>query len=145
MRLIFLAAATAQVVACLHAQPALPPVVAECHRLAAARADPYNSEGMAKHKQDLLATCEQAIALDSDGADTQAALGRAYSSNRRQEDAVKLYRAAAAQDHPKAWLELYERHRSWERGEPGRPQLVDRAEAERALRRPPSWASPTPS
>jgi len=32
-------------------------------------------------------------------------------------------------------LQLYERHRSWERGKLGRPQLVDRAEAERSLRR----------
>ncbi|MGB9367616.1 MAG: hypothetical protein WCE79_16535 [Xanthobacteraceae bacterium] len=138
MRLILavLVVATALgVISLAPAQPAVPPIVAECHRLAAARADPYDSEGMAKHKQDLLSACEQAIALDPDGADTQAALGRAYSSTGRQEDAVKLYRAAAAQDHPKAWLELYERHRSWERGKLGRPQLVNRAEAERALRR----------
>ena len=53
----------------------------------------------------------------------------------RYEDAVKLFRAAAAQDNAKAWLELYERHRSWDRGRLGRPQLVDRAEAERALRK----------
>ena len=117
-----------------YAQPALPPVVAECHRLAAMRADPWDSEGMAKFKRDLLGSCEQAIALDPDGADTQAALGRAYGAA-RYEDAVKLFRAAAAQNHAKAWLELYERHRSWDRGKLGKPQLVDRAEAERALRR----------
>ncbi len=117
------------------AQPTVPAIVAECHRLGAARADPWDSEGIAKFRRDLLSVCEQAIALDPDGANTQAATGRAYSSNGRYEDAVKLYRAAAAQEHAKAWLELYERHRSWDRGRLGRPQLVDRAEAERALRR----------
>jgi TPR repeat protein len=130
-----LAVATAPFALPAHTQPALPPIVAECHRLADARADPYDFEGMRKHKQDLLAACEQAIAIDPDGANTQAALGRAYNSNGRDRDAVRHFRAAAAQDHPKAWLELYERHRSWERGKLGRPQLVDRAEAERALRR----------
>ncbi len=118
-----------------YAQAALPPVVAECHRLGAARADPWDSEGMAKFKQDLLSACEQAIVVDPDGANTQLALARAYSPTSRDKDVVRLLRAAAAQDHPKAWLELYERHRSWERGKLGRPQLVDRAEAERALRR----------
>lgn len=117
------------------AQSTVPPIVAECHRLAATRGDPWDSEGMRKHKQDLLSACEQAIAIDPDGANTQAAAGRAYSSNGRDRDAVTLFRAAAAQDHPGAWLELYERHRSWERGKLGRPQLVTRAEAERALRR----------
>ena len=90
---------------------------------------------MEKYKQDFLSACEQAIVVDPDGADTQLALGRAYSPTRQDKESVRLYRAAAAQDHPKAWLELYERHRSWERGKLGRPQLVDRAEAERALRR----------
>ena len=35
---------------------------------------------MAKFKRDLLSACEQAIAIDPDGADTQAALGRAYGA-----------------------------------------------------------------
>lgn len=136
MRRIFAISLLLAVAPCAaQAQPSLPPVVAECHRHADERVSAWDSELMAKHKRDLLAACEQAIALDPGGANTQLATARAYSSNGRQDDAVKLWRAAAAQDHPKAWLELYERHRSWDRGKLGRPQLVTRAEAERALRR----------
>lgn len=137
MRLIFavLVVAAASFAPSAHAQPALPPIVTECHRHAAARVSAWDSEAMSRHKRDLLVACDQAIAIDPNGADTQAAAGRAYSANGRDSDAVRLFRAAAAQDHPKAWLELYWRHRSFDRGKLGRPQLVDRAEAERGLRR----------
>ena len=40
----------------------VPPIVAECHRLADTRVDPCDSEAMEKYKQDFLSACEQAIA-----------------------------------------------------------------------------------
>jgi TPR repeat protein len=127
-----LAVAMAPAVAPAHAQPALLPIVAECHRLSETRVSAWDSQAMEKYKQDFLSACQQAIAVDPDSADTQLALGRATGQDK---DSVRLYRAAAAQDHPKAWLELYERHRSWDRGNLNKQQLVSRAEAERALRR----------
>lgn len=137
MRLIFavLAATTASSATPAHAQSVLPPIVAECHRLAATRVDPYDTKAMEKYRQDFLSACEQAIAVEPDGADTQVALGRALSPTSRDKDSVRLYRAAAAQGHPGALLELYERHRSWDRGNLNKQQLVSRAEAERALRK----------
>ena len=146
MRLTFpiLAVATA-LVPSVHAQPALPPIVAECHRLADTRVEPWDSQAMEKYKQDFLSACEQAIVVDPDGADTQLALGRAYSPTRQDKESVRLYRAAAAQDHAKACLSSTSgtgrgsaanwAGRNWSTA----PRLSERCAG------PPSWASPTPS
>lgn len=48
-------------------------------------------------------------------------------------DALRLLREAAAQGSAEANYEIYEHHKSWDRGDLGKPQLVTRAEAAAAL------------
>ena len=46
---------------------------------------------------------------------------------------LAILREAAAQGAPEAWYWIYESHKSWDHGDYGRPPLVTRAEADRAL------------
>ena len=50
-------------------------------------------------------------------------------------ESIALLREAAAQGDAEANYEIYEHHKSWERGDLDRTQLVTRAEADRALRK----------
>ena len=50
-------------------------------------------------------------------------------------EALRLWREAAAQGSAEAYYEIYEHHKSWDRGHPERPQSVTRAEAAEALRK----------
>ena len=50
-------------------------------------------------------------------------------------EAIRLWREAAAQGSAEAYYEIYEHHKSWDRGHPERPQSVSRAEAADALRK----------
>ena len=46
-----------------------------------------------------------------------------------------MLREAAAQGDAEAYYEIYEHHKSWERGDLDKTQLVTRAEADQALHR----------
>jgi TPR repeat protein len=50
-------------------------------------------------------------------------------------EAIKLWREAAAQGSAEAYHQIYEYHRSWDRGDLDKVQLVTRAEAAEALRK----------
>ena len=110
-------------------------VARDCERTADAKVDISDQRAFQKYQKDWLEICERAIAIDGGNPRVQVALARAYSSTGRQEAAVKLYRAAAAQDNAEAWHSLYERYKSYERGDVNKPQLVTRAEAEQGLRK----------
>jgi TPR repeat protein len=53
----------------------------------------------------------------------------------QKEEAIRLWREAAAQGSAEACYQIYAHHRSWDRGHPERPQSVTRAEAADALRK----------
>ena len=51
----------------------------------------------------------------------------------RKTEAITMLREAAAQGNADAYFQIYEHHRSWDRGDLDKVQLVTRAEAARAL------------
>ena len=53
-------------------------------------------------------------------------------------EAIALLREAAAQGDAEAYYEIYEYHKSWERGDLDKTQLVTRAEADRRCAEPPN-------
>src|SRR4029077_4168785 len=53
----------------------------------------------------------------------------------QKEEAIRLWREAAAQGSAEAYHQIYQHHRSWDRGDLGKVQLVTRAEAAEALRK----------
>jgi TPR repeat protein len=83
-----------------------------------------------------LETCQQALAANPNDPRVKLALSLALRVvTGKRAEAVALMRSAAEQnDDPEAWLALYEEHRSFNR-RLDRPQMITRAEAERALRR----------
>jgi TPR repeat protein len=64
----------------------------------------------------------------------KVAVARAMPVEQRAEQLAML-REAAARDDAEAYYEIYESHKSWDQGDLDKPQLVTRAEADRALRR----------
>jgi hypothetical protein len=67
-------------------------------------------------------------------ADLKAAYARNLPYEQKAE-AVAMLREAAAQGSAEAYHQLYEHHRSWDRGDLDKVPLVTRAEAAQALRR----------
>lgn len=53
----------------------------------------------------------------------------------QKNEAIRLWREAAAQGSAEAYFDIYEHHRSWDRGYPERSQSVTRTEAADALRK----------
>ena len=53
----------------------------------------------------------------------------------RKDEAIAMLREAAAQDNAEACYQLYEHHKSWDRGDLDRVPLVTRTEAAEALRK----------
>jgi TPR repeat protein len=114
-----------------HAQSAVAPVTTECLRLNAAKVDWSNSEAADKHRKIWLESCRQAYAQNGDDPKIKIALARAL---RDRAQSVPLLRAAVAQDDTEAMLLLFNDFNSFDRN-PNRPDVIARAEAERALRR----------
>lgn len=81
-------------------------------------------------------TCRQAVAAEGADPNVMLALARALSADGQRAEAVSVWRAAAAHEgNAEAYYQLYETHRSFDRGDVSRAALVTRAEAEAALRR----------
>jgi hypothetical protein len=76
--------------------------------------------------------CRQALLADADPR-LKVALARALRHEQRPEQ-IALLRDAAAAGNAEAGFMLFDQHRSWDE-HLDRPQLVSRAEADRALRR----------
>jgi TPR repeat protein len=111
--------------------PATPPVVKECLRLKALKIDWGDRENADKHRKLWLETCRQAYATNGDDPHIKVALADAMTE---RTEFIPLLRAAIAQDDTEAMLLLFNDHNSFD-GHPGRPDLIPRAEAEKALRR----------
>jgi TPR repeat protein len=79
-------------------------------------------------------SCNMAFAAYPDDLyfKVQAARSMPYE---QKDEALRLWREAAAQGSAEAYYQIYEHHKSWDRGHPERPQSVTRAEAAEALRK----------
>jgi TPR repeat protein len=91
-------------------------------------------DGDAKHRRwDLRHdACKLAFEANPANADLKAAYARNLPYEKKTE-AIAMLREAAAQGSAEAYLQLYEHHRSWDRGDLDHVPLVTRAEAARAL------------
>lgn len=95
----------------------------------------YLSGEAASRRQELRRTsCDMAFAAEPDNLKFKVAVARAMPHAQRAES-LALLREAAAQGDGEANYELYESHKSWDRGDPDKMPMVPRAEADRALRR----------
>jgi TPR repeat protein len=105
-----------------------------CLRLSENPAKSPSAQAVRERNDRQLANCKLALAAEPTNTHVKVALAHAMPDD-QSEAAVALLREAAAQNDADAWYELYEWHKSWERGDLDRVQLVTRAEAERALHR----------
>ena len=79
-------------------------------------------------------SCKMAFEANPANADLKAAYARNLPHEQKAE-AIAMLREAASQGSAEAYHQLYEHHRSWDRGDLDKVQLVTRAEAALALRR----------
>ena len=114
-----------------HAQLPATPITTECLRLNAAKVDWTNSEAADRHRKSWSDSCRQAYAESGNDPKIKIAFARAL---RDRAESVPLLRAAVAQDDSEAMLLLFNDFNSFDRN-PNRPDLIPRAEAEKALRR----------
>lgn len=77
-------------------------------------------------------SCKMAFEANPANADLKAAYARNLPYEQKAE-AIAMLREAAAQGSAEAYVQLYEHHRSWDRGDLDRVPLVTRAEAAQAL------------
>lgn len=80
------------------------------------------------------ASCQKAYDADPANTELKVAVARNLPYARKT-DAIAMLREAALQGSAEANYQIYEHHKSWDRGDLDKPQLVTRAEAERALRK----------
>ena len=78
------------------------------------------------------ASCKMASEADPANTEFKVAVARDLPYERKTE-AITMLREAAAQGNAAAYFEIYEHHRSWDRGDLDKVQLITRAEAARAL------------
>jgi TPR repeat protein len=86
--------------------------------------------------------CKLAFEANPANADLKAAYARNLPYEKKTE-AIAMLREAAAQGSAEAYLQLYEHHRSWDRGDLDHVPLVTRAEAARALHKAAELGHPT--
>jgi TPR repeat protein len=87
-----------------------------CLRLSENPRDYISSEAMQRRTEPRLAFCKQAFASEPDNTHLKVAVARAMSMEQRAQS-VALLREAAAQNDAEAWYEIYESHKSWDRGD----------------------------
>jgi TPR repeat protein len=76
------------------------------------------------------------MAFDADPANTQLKVAVARNlPHERKNEAVAMLREAAAQGNAEAYYQLYEHHKSWDRGDLDKAPLVTSTEAGNALRK----------
>ncbi len=97
--------------------------------------DISNEAAFRKRLQAWLEFCKQAVVENATDPRLKVAWARALSADGKRVEAVAQFRAAAAQNDAEANYELYETHKSFDRGDVNKTPRVSRAEAERSLRK----------
>ncbi|MDO9295834.1 hypothetical protein [Bradyrhizobium sp.] len=105
-----------------------------CLRLSENPPEYLSSEAMRRRQELRRASCDMAFAAEPDNLQFKVAAARALPYAQRAEK-LALLREAAAQGSAEANYEIYESHKSWDRGDPDKAPMVPRAEADRALRK----------
>jgi len=105
-----------------------------CLRLSENPSDYLSEEGWRRRTELRIASCKMAFAAEPENAHFKVAMARAMPYAQRAES-LALLREAAAQNDAEAYYEIYESHKSWDRGDLDEVPLVTRAEADRALHR----------
>jgi TPR repeat protein len=95
----------------------------------------YMSDAAKRGRWDLRrASCKMAFGANPANLQVKVALARKLPYARKAE-AIAMLREAAAQGSAEAYYEIYEHHKSWDRGDLDKVPLVTRAEADHALRK----------
>jgi TPR repeat protein len=89
----------------------------------------------AKIRETWVVACRQAAAAEPANLRLKHVLARSLMATGRRDEAIVLWRELAEHDDADAAFEIYDMYKSYYRGDVNAPQLVTRAEAERALRR----------
>jgi TPR repeat protein len=105
-----------------------------CLRLSENPSDYLSEDGWRRRTELRLASCKMAFAAEPENTHFKVAVARAMPHAQRAES-LALLREAAAQNDAEAYYEIYESHKSWDRGDLDQVPLVTRAEADRALHR----------
>ena len=105
-----------------------------CLRLSEIPQEYLAGEAMQRRQELRRASCAMAFAAAPENTHWKVAVARAMPHAQRAESLV-LLREAAAQDDAEANYEIYESHKSWDRGDLDKAPLVPRAEADQALRK----------
>ena len=103
-----------------------------CMRLSENPTEYLNGEEWERRRERRNASCDMAFAAAPYDLTLKVKVALALPHERRA-DEIALLREAAAQGSPDAYYWIYESHKSWDQGDYGRPPLVTRAEADRAL------------
>ena len=95
----------------------------------------YISDAALRRRWDLRrASCNMAFAAHPENTHFKVAVAKSMPPEQKAE-AIAMLREAAAQGDAEAYYEIYEHHKSWERGDLDKTQLVTRADADQALHR----------
>jgi TPR repeat protein len=112
------------------------PLTRECVRMKQDRPSPWDvdEKKYADYLNSYIEACRQAVANDAADNRAKITLSDALFSAHRRDEAIVPLREAAATGDTDALVEIFEWHKSWERGDLDHVQVVKRDEAANALR-----------
>jgi TPR repeat protein len=120
------------------------PLARECLRLKQNRPSTFDVDEQ-KYRQFLdgwIDACTKAVAADPSDSRSKIALSNALFAADRRSEAIVPLREAAATGDADALVEIFEWHKSWERGDLDRVQIVKRDEAAGALKKAAELGNP---
>jgi TPR repeat protein len=120
------------------------PLARECVRMKQDRPSPWDVDEnkYADNLNRYIEACRQAVASDPADNRAKVTLSDALFSAHRRDEAIVPLREAAASGDADALVEIFEWHKSWERGDLAHVQIVKRDEAANALRRAAELGNP---
>jgi TPR repeat protein len=124
-----------------YAQPTPAAIGQECLRLAAVPLDRSNQAAYDKTLMTWAETCQQAVSANAGDTRLKVALSQALWHKDGRAASLGPLREAAAQNDTEAMLEIFNDFNSFDR-HLNRPDLIPRAEAEKALRRAAELGNP---
>jgi lipoprotein NlpI len=107
----------------------------ECLRINATPADQIGWNEHERVYNQWVEACRQALASEPDNMQLKHVLGRALMATGRRPEAIKIWRDLGDKKDAAALHEIYEMYKSYDRSDIDKPRLVERAEAEQALRK----------
>jgi TPR repeat protein len=140
--MLFFATVAADTVVTDAAQAAQSAAAAECQRINDSSFESYGWDGQARVRTAWIASCRRALVADPDNSHLKHLLARALTADGQRGDAIALWRELGDQNDAAALFEIYDMYKSYFRRAVNEQQLVERAEAERALRKAAALGDP---